>query len=69
MIDKFPFAEIIPTWKIVKGSRYMSHPELRTAVIQTMEKPDVVYVVSDQKLPESVAEAVAMVTEWEAAHG
>lgn len=64
MIDRLPVLDIMPAWGIPKGDRYVSHPAVRTAMIQVMTDPTVVYVISDQKLPESIAEAVGMVEQW-----
>lgn len=64
MIERLPISEIMPAWQTPKADRYVSHPSLRTAMIQVLAEPASIYVVTDQKLPVSVAEARAMVSKW-----
>lgn len=66
MIDKLRAADIRPTWvnppSAMEG-RYLSFPQFRLAYIQRADDPDTIYVVSDQRLPETLAEAIQMTVE------
>jgi hypothetical protein len=53
-----------PDWSDPKGVRYVSHPRLRVAMIQLLDDPDKVYVVTDQALPRSIADAIEIVEKW-----
>jgi len=64
MIERCPVNEIMPAWQTPKADRYVSHPSLRTAMIQMLAEPASLYVVTDQKLPTSIAEARSMVMQW-----
>jgi hypothetical protein len=64
MITRHRTGEIIPRWADRPADRYMAHPELRAATIQALADPGHVYVVTGQKLPETVAEAIAMAAKW-----
>lgn len=64
MIDCLPVSEIKPEWSTCSGDRYVSHPQLRTAMIQLLDSPEKIYVVSDQTLPRSVEEAKNLVRDW-----
>lgn len=68
MIDRLPTRQIIPNWQTPKADRYMAHPSCRTAMIQMMSEPEFVYVVSDDRLPESVSEARDIVEKWRMDH-
>ena len=68
MIDRMDVNAVIPSWGALPANRYMSHPSLRTAVIQMLDEPGVVYVVSDEALPRDNEEAKAMVIKWREAH-
>jgi hypothetical protein len=68
VIDRCITRQIIPEWQTPRGDRYMSHPSCRTAMIQLLAEPEFVYVVSDDRLPESVIEARAMVEQWRTDH-
>ena len=63
MIESQPVSLIRPTWAMKSATRYVSHPDLRFALIQ-LEGETVVYCVTEQKLPESLQEAVEMITAW-----
>jgi hypothetical protein len=68
MIDRHPIRKIIPDWSICHGDRYVSHPSLRTAMIQLMDEPETVYCISDETLPMSVEHARQIVYRWREAH-
>jgi hypothetical protein len=62
--DRLPCANIRPDWFDFPEDRYLSHPSLRVAFIQIRDDPAMVYVASDQKLPETWNEAAEMVAAW-----
>jgi hypothetical protein len=64
VIERLPVLDIIPKWRDYPANRYMSHPQLRTAIIQCDDDPLNVYVVSDQVLPQTSQEAMDMVQQW-----
>lgn len=68
MIDCHPVRDIIPEWSICRGDRYMSHPSLRTAMIQLMDEPETIYCVSDETLPMSIEHARQIVRSWREAN-
>lgn len=68
-VDRVPCRDVKPHWLSRPGDRYMAHPELRVAFIQSVAEPDMIYVVSDEKLPTSVFEAAQIVIEWRAQNG
>lgn len=68
MIERLPVMDIRPSWEDPKGNRYVSHPSLRMAIIQVLDDPEFIYVVSDQVLPTSSEGAVTMVTKWREAN-
>ena len=67
MIDKLRTADIRPQWlrpaQTMSGARYSSYPQLRLAYIQRADAPDMIFVVSDQRLPETLDEAMQMTME------
>jgi hypothetical protein len=70
-IDRLPYSEVKPHWRhpsAAMTARYLSHPELRVAFIQSQSEPDMVYVVSDEPLPETLDEAVAVIAKWRGDH-
>jgi len=70
-VDRALTADIRPTWVGPPSNmrvRYLSHPDLRLAFIQAVEEPDTVYIVSDEPLPETLDEAVAVITKWRVDH-
>jgi len=71
-IDRLPHAEVRPTWGTVASNmtvRYLAHPALRVAFIQSNEDPDMVYVVSDEPLPQNIDQAAAMIESWRMSNG
>lgn len=66
MIEVYPVREIRPGWATRPATRYQSHPDLRAAVIQCEDDPERIWMVTDQKLPESIQEAVDMIVAWRA---
>lgn len=66
MIDKLPYSDVMPNWNIVKGNRYMATPSCRTAIVQKAADPLFIYVITDERLPETVSEAVQIIDAWEA---
>ncbi len=64
MIECMPVAQIRPSWSRPIGDRYVSHPDMRFAMIQLMDDPANVYVVTDQALPFDIESARRMVNEW-----
>ena len=63
-VDRLPCCQIRPTWVTRPGNRYLSYPALRVAFIQSTADPEMIYVVSDERLPETLAEAAAVVETW-----
>lgn len=71
-IDRVPYETVRPTWANPVTNmrvRYLSHPDLRLAFIQTIDDPEFVYVVSDQVLPVSLDEAHAVAAQWRVDNG
>jgi hypothetical protein len=68
MIEACDVLEIKPSWQRCAGDRYIAHPSLRTAFVQVMSDPKTIYVITDQKLPSNVREAISMVEQWRADH-
>lgn len=71
-LDRVPFQTIKPTWgrpSTHMSIRYAVHPSLRLAFIQTMEDPEYVFVVSDERLPISIPEAIAVIERWRSENG
>lgn len=66
MIDKLPYDQVMPSWNIVKGNRYMATPSCRTAIVQKVADPLFIYVIADERLPETISEAIQIVDAWEA---
>lgn len=64
MITRHPVGDIIPMWSQVIGDRYVSHPVLRTAIIQLLDDPGHVYAVADEVLPDSMESARKLVQKW-----
>lgn len=64
MISRHPVMDIIPMWTQVAGDRYVSHPALRTAIVQLLDDPDHVYAVADEMLPDSIESARKIVAKW-----
>ncbi len=72
MIDRLSYRQCRPTWgnpATGMTARYVTHPDLRLAFIQIVGEPGSVYVVSDEPLPASIVEAVAVVEKWRSEHG
>jgi hypothetical protein len=62
--DRVAYQSVRPTWGRPSSSmtvRYVAHPELRLAFIQTIVEPGFVYVVQDEPLPESLEMAMLIV--------
>jgi hypothetical protein len=68
MIERLPCGTIKPPWTTRPADRYLSHPHLNIAIIQTLFDPEFVYVVTEQVLPISVLDAVSMVVQWRTEH-
>lgn len=71
-LDRVPFSKVRPTWANPSSHmtvRYVAHPSLRLAFVQVADEPMHVYVVSDEPLPGSFDEAVAVVAKWRTEHG
>lgn len=64
MISRHPVMDIIPMWSQVVGDRYVSHPALRTAIIQLLDDPGHVYAIADEMLPDSIVSARKIVARW-----
>lgn len=69
MIDRLPMDVIMPTWSTQGGTRWLSHPDLRVAMVQLQDEPDWIYVISDEALPPTLERAVAVVIHWRASNG
>lgn len=72
MIDRVLYQTVRPTWGRPSSSmtvRYVAHPDLRLAFIQTLVEPGFVYVVSDEPLPDSLEGAILIVEKWREANG
>ena len=70
--DRLPCAEIRPPWTRFSAGmriRYLSHPALKVAFIQSVDEVGMVYVVSDDRLPETLDEAAAIVAAWREENG
>ena len=71
-VERLESSDIKPNWPRPTShmtTRYLSHPDLRLAFIQVADEPELVYVVSDEPLPETVGEAIAMVEKWRDKNG
>jgi hypothetical protein len=68
MIERMPVNDIRPAWSNPLGDRYVSHADLRFALIQLMDDPGHVYVVTDQCLPAGIVHARDMVAQWREAN-
>jgi hypothetical protein len=66
MIERHPCGSIKPGWTTRPADRYTSTPKFRLAIVQLLEDPEFVYIIADQTLPVSVADALAMVEVWRA---
>lgn len=64
MIEKHLVKEIRPGWATRPANRYQSHPDLRAAVIQLLDFPDQIFIVTDEALPQSIQHAVDMIAAW-----
>jgi hypothetical protein len=69
MIERMAVNDIRPSWSNPLGDRYVSHPDLRFALIQLMDDPNYIYVVTDQVLPAGIVHARDMVAEWRQTNG
>lgn len=66
-IDRIPCIAIDAYWARHPEDRYVAHPPLRLAFVQLLAEPAVIYVVSDQPLPETFERAVVAIEEWRVA--
>lgn len=70
--DRVAYQTVRPTWGRPSSAmtvRYVAHPDLRLAFIQTVVEPQYVYVVSDEVLPDNVDSAMSIVERWRAENG
>ena len=67
-IERAPAKELLPHWLDKPQNRYRSHPSLRVAFIQRLDEPETIFVVNDQALPQSTAEAMEMIDKWREAN-
>jgi len=68
VIEKVATKVILPHWLDHPTNRYRSHPSLRVAFIQRLDEPETIFVVSEQALPQSTAEAMEMIDKWREAN-
>lgn len=68
MIEQHPVLEIRPGWATKPANRYQAHPDLHAAVIQLLDFPEHIFIVTDQELPTSVQHAVEMIAAWRSQH-
>jgi len=63
-IDRLACLEIHPTWAAKPARRMKLHPTLRLAFVQIVEDPEMIFVISDEPLPETLNAAVAAIMAW-----
>ena len=67
-IERVAMVDVMPSWAVAGGHRFLSHPELRLCFLQLSHETEIIYVVSDQPLPETLNDAIAIVEAWRISH-